>query len=472
MSASSTPAASRVVIISRPGLSYAEGAPFDPPHPVYEAVEAMFRELGLDRGRVGTPDWNPLGDLIAPGDRVVVKPNLVSQRNLHERITGQKLAASSTHGSLLRPVLDYALRAAGPRGQVRVIDAPVEGCVVEEVAGPLGIWAVIDHLRARGHDVAFTDLRTFRVVPWLPLDDVRRAGRSFNLGLLMRRALSGDPRGYRVVDLGERSFFARADAPPGSRLRFHRSHYETPVPHHTRGRHEYSAPGTVLDADVVINLPKMKTHKKTGVTLSLKSAIGLTNEKYWLPHFTEGDPSIGGDELEQPRSPREVLEDKLSRLPLPGGWSLIARAPRLDARPKIIDGSWEGNRTLWRTILDLNRILLFADRAGKLRDAPQRRYLSIVDGVVAGEGEGPLGATPVEAGLLVGGTHPALVDAVATRCMGLDPLTIVQVREALDAGLAPGGLAELEEIVDGPLGTRKFRPPRSWPSLLAAPTMG
>jgi uncharacterized protein (DUF362 family) len=459
---------SRVAVHHAPGLGYAEPPPFDPPNPVYEAVEALLRGLGLDRARAGTAAWNPLGDLIAPGDHVIVKPNLVSSKNLHEKITGEKLAASSTHGSLLRPILDYALRAAGPRGRVRVVDTPVEGCEIEKVAGPLGIFAVIDHLKRKGHDVDFTDLRYFRVAPYLALDDVRRRGRSLNLGLLVRRRLPGDPLGYRAVDLGGASRFADPDAPPGPRLRFHRSHYETPVAHHTAGRHEYAAPGTVLDADVVINLPKLKTHKKTGVTLSLKSVIGLTNEKYWLPHFTAGDPSVGGDEYALPQSLGEALENKLSRLPLPGDHSLIARAPRLGGPPKVIDGSWEGNRTLWRTILDLNRILFFADKGGRLRDTPQRRYLTVVDGIVAGEGEGPLGATPVAAGLLVGGFDPALVDVAAARAMGFDPAKIVMIREALGGKLLPGSeLAAMEEAWEGPAAARPFKAPRSWPSLSA-----
>jgi uncharacterized protein (DUF362 family) len=457
---------SRVVVVHRPGLRYSEDAPYDAPNPVYEAVEAMFRGLGLDRARAGTPEWNPLGDLIAPGDRVIVKPNLVSSKNMHEKITGLKLAASSTHGSLLRPILDYALRAAGPRGRVRVVDTPVEGCEIEKVAGPLGIFDAIAHLKRKGHDVDFVDMRYFRVAPYLALDDVRRGGRSLNLGLLIRRRLPGDPLGYRTVDVGERSRFAEGDAPPGRDLRFHRSHYRTPVTHHTGGRHEYSAPGTVLDADVVINLPKLKTHKKTAVTLSLKSVIGLTNEKYWLPHFTAGDPSAGGDEYDRPQALADRVENKLSRFPLPGDHSLIARAPKVGGPPKVIDGSWEGNRTLWRTILDLNRILFFADREGRIRDTPQRRYLTLVDGIVAGEGEGPLGATPVEAGLLVGGFDPALVDVAATRAMGLDPGRVVMIREALDGKLLPGSrLDALDEVLDGPTPTRRFRPPRSWPSL-------
>jgi uncharacterized protein (DUF362 family) len=458
----------RVVVVHRPGLEYVDAAPYDAPNPVYEAVEAMFKTLSLDRGRVGTPEWNPLGDIIAPGDRVIIKPNLVSSKNLHEKITGQKLAASSTHGSLLRPILDYALRAAGPRGRVRVVDTPVEGCEIEKVAGPLGIFATIDHLRAKGHDVDFVDMRLFRVAPYLALDDVRRGGRSLNLGLLVRRRLPGDPRGYRTVDLADVSRFAEADAPPGKDLRFHRSHYTTPVEHHTGGHHEYSAPGTVLEADVVINLPKLKTHKKTAVTLSLKSVIGLTNEKYWLPHFTAGDPSLGGDEYDRRQALADRIENKLSRFPLPGDHSLIARAPKVGGPPKVIDGSWQGNRTLWRTILDLNRVLFFVDRDGKLRDAPQRRYLTIIDGIVAGEGEGPLGATPVEAGLLVAGFDPALVDVAAARAMGFDPEKIVMIREALGGKLLPSGqLGELDEVLDGPAPTRKFKPPRSWPSLSA-----
>jgi uncharacterized protein (DUF362 family) len=457
----------RVVTLSRPGLAYFDRAPFDPPNPVYAAVEAMFARLGLDAGRVGTPEWNPLGDLIRPGDKVVVKPNLVSSKNLHQKITGEKLAASSTHGSLLRPILDYALRAAGPNGSVRVIDSPVEGCELEKVAGPLGVYAVIDHLRSQGKNVAFVDLRDFRMAPMFLLDDVRRAGRSLNAGLLVKRRLPGDPRGYRLVDLGRSSFFSDPSSPRHDKLRFHRSHYTNPVAHHSLEKNEYSIPQTLLDADVFINLPKMKTHKKTGVTLSLKGVIGLTNRKWWLPHFTEGYPEVGGDEFDARPTMGSSIEDKLSRFPLPGDHSLVLRAPRLDAPAKVLDGSWEGNRTLWRTILDLNRILFFVDREGRLRGEPTRRYLTLVDGIVAGEGEGPLGATPVNAGLLVGGADPSLVDAVASEAMGFDPTKIPLLAGALDGALLPTGhLGRVERVLDGPAPDRAFRPPRAWPSLL------
>ena len=47
---------------------------------VYEAVRETYLRAGLDLERHGTPDWNPLGDLIAPGETVLLKPNLVKDR--------------------------------------------------------------------------------------------------------------------------------------------------------------------------------------------------------------------------------------------------------------------------------------------------------------------------------------------------------------------------------------------------------
>src|SRR3569832_1589562 len=98
----------RGAVASRPGLSYFETAPFERPNPVYDAVDDLFCAMGLDAARARPPDWNPLGELIRPGDRGIVMPNLVASKNLHVKIDGKKLQAASTHGSLLLPVLRYA----------------------------------------------------------------------------------------------------------------------------------------------------------------------------------------------------------------------------------------------------------------------------------------------------------------------------------------------------------------------------
>jgi uncharacterized protein (DUF362 family) len=441
---------------------------------VYDLVEAAFSRLGFDAARAGTADWNPLGDLVQPGDRVVIKPNFVTNKNFHQRLSGDYLACSSTPAAVLRPIIDYALRAAGPTGRVAIVDAPVEGCNLDEVLRALGVRDLIAEYRARGHDVTFYDLRHFCIVPRMLLDNVQAGGRSLNLGLLLRQSLPGDPLGYTVVDLGERSRFV--DVPGRSaRLAFHRAHPHTPVPHHSGGRHEYSLPRTVLQADAVITVAKLKTHKKSGVTLSLKSAIGLCNEKYWLPHYTLGTVEEDGDEfpLRPPLGAR--LRNQLQRVSLPPPFadhSLVARAPALHG-PKngsldgyIVEGSWEGNDTIWRTTLDLCHLLHYVDRDGRLCERPQRRHLALVDGILGGEGEGPLAATPKPAGLLIAGVDPVLVDHVAAQAMGYDPARIPTLHQALRRPLLPtSDRVRLELRWDGPRQDLRFAPPSTWPSL-------
>ena len=51
------------------------------------------------------------------------------------------------------------------------------------------------------------------------------------------------------------------------------------VSFHREGHHVYSVSKTALESDVIINLPKLKTHMKAGVTISLKNMIGIIGEK-------------------------------------------------------------------------------------------------------------------------------------------------------------------------------------------------
>ena len=54
-------------------------------------------------------------------------------------------------------------------------------------------------------------------------------------------------------------------------------------------------PLAVLEADVIVNLPKLKTHKKAGVTCALKNLIGINGNKEYLPHHRIGGHNLGGD---------------------------------------------------------------------------------------------------------------------------------------------------------------------------------
>lgn len=70
--------------------------------------------------------------------------------------------------------------------------------------------------------------------------------------------------------------------------------------------------------------------------------------------------------------------------------------------------------------------------------------LVLADSIVAGEGQGPMLARPVELGVMVGGANGLAVDAVACRLMGLDPYEIEHLRYLEEAGIGPLGESDIE----------------------------
>ncbi len=73
--------------------------------------------------------------------------------------------------------------------------------------------------------------------------------------------------------------------------------------------------------------------------------------------------------------------------------------------------------------------------------------LVISDCVVAGEGQGPLMADPVDLGLILGGTNAVAVDRVACHLTGYEPHEVEHLKLLIEAGYGPG---EMEGIdIDG-----------------------
>lgn len=422
----------RVAVVHDPtARTYPRPAPFHPheaypecrfgdlsssPNPVYAGVRELFFLLGYDRGRYGTPAWNPLGTLVRPGMTVLLKPNMV--RDFHD--LGEDVFCESliTDGSVLRAVVDYVHLALEGRGRILIADSPHSDCRWERLLGRLGWTALRDYYAGRaGFALEAYDLRPEYVVKH---DGV----------LVDRVTLPGDPRGYVAVDLGEHSCFAGAE---GRRLRGAEYDLGETRVHHSRGVHEYPICRTVLEADAVINIPKLKSHKKAGLTLSLKNMIGINGNKNWLPHHSEGVPARGGDQFDS-SSLRNRLEHAAlvvfkEHFPKLGPLRRVVARPVKAAgraafgdtnRGRVRSGNWWGNDTIWRTCLDLMRANLYADRDGRLRPTPQRSYLSLVDGIVGGEGNGPLAPSDRPCGLLLAGENPAAVDAVCAKLVGFD----------------------------------------------------
>jgi hypothetical protein len=135
------------------------------------------------------------------------------------------------------------------------------------------------------------------------------------------------------------------------------------------------------------------------------------------------------------------------------------------------EGSWWGNDTLWRTVLDLNRILFYADANGQMNGKAQRKYLSLIDGFLAGEGEGPLEPTPRASGLIIAGFSPAIVDSVCARLMGFDPDKIPLIHHALESAWLTGSGKEIEIVSNEPRWTRTLSWDRAG-SLSFQPSLG
>ena len=472
-----------VVAVCDTGASaYPDREPFDPPeaypelpspdgalkatNSVYAGVRETLRLLGLDAGRYGGASWNPLGEIIRPGDRVVIKPNLV--RHFHGN--GGRLDALVTHGSVVRAVLDYALLALGNRGEVTLGDSPLQYADFASTLRACGLVGVIE--RTRRHAAV-----PIRVV------DFRRERSEKRDGMIVARVPNdGDPGGYKIVDLQSSSRFAGLPADRMRRFRVTQYDPRTMQRAHGESTHAYLLPASVLGADVVINLPKLKTHRKVAITAAMKNLVGINGSKDWLPHHTAGCVASGGDEYLQ-RSLRKAvisaLRDRLEgrRNPLARrAIRIVERAVKATGHVTAFpdpywEGSWHGNDTLWRMVHDLHRALFFADSSGALRAEPQRRCLTIVDAVVAGEGEGPMRPAPRPTGLLVAGANPLAVDTVCCRLMGFDERRIPLLFNAINNGFHPP-LAAPERIriaTNAPAWERLFDLPRSQTLRFAPP---
>jgi uncharacterized protein (DUF362 family) len=410
-----------------PGVAYPEYASKDigqGDNFVYEGVRRTLHLLGLDVENYGTSAWNPFSSFIRPGDRVMIKPNLIGHRHRYEPDQWEQVI---THGSVVRAVTDYVLLALQGKGEVWIADGPQLDADWEEILRRTGLAGINEWYRSfSAVPVRLLDLRD----QW---EDVRGDV------LYGTRQLPGDPNGSVDVDLASKSRFSEHKGTG----RYYGANYdqkETNL-HHSGGRHEYRISRTAASANVFINLPKVKTHKKVGVTLSLKNLVGINTGRNWLPHHTDGEPTNGGDQF-----PVMSARSKSERLGVRNLERWTIRYPRLFApiysmakrvatpfwghtRGTIRSGNWHGNDTAWRMVQDINRCLLYSD-GGTFPTAEPKRYFTLVDGVVAGEGDGPAAPDAVGAGMLVGGFNPVAVDCTTARLMGFDPTKIPTLRES------------------------------------------
>lgn len=430
---------------------------------VYTLVRRCLQEFCTDSHQAEPAAWSPLSPWIDPGDRVFVLPNFVTHRRSGRSM--EEFQAKCTHGSVIRAVLDYASLATGDPGLVGFGNAPLQSCDYTRVAAETGAGAVARFYReVGGVDVGPHDLRLL-VARWT------------RLGAMVDRQVRA-PERMVAVDLAQHSlldkFFSREATEPLVRVGDYPPH-ET-MSYHGPGRHIYLIHRQVLEADVIISVPKLKTHQKVGITCALKGTVGAIARKECLAHHRRGGPEAGGDEYPQETALRRLASALADRAASPNvnlKSNLLRIASRLLTRllrvgPRgVMGGAWSGNDTAWRMALDIARILRYARLDGTLSDRPVRRHIALVDGIIAGEGEGPLKPQPRRTGAVLFSPDVCAIDAACAWVMGYDPMRIPLVANSfrdMAFPLTDIHMEDLHLLLDGQdispaeLG-RQFAPP-------------
>lgn len=404
---------SSLAVVEVPPTAYFENP--DNASLLSQAIERMSSHLGWSREGKG-----PFGDLIKPGARVLIKPNLVLD---HNQGTGG-MDPMITHQSIVKAVVRAALQSEA--SEVLVGDAPIQTCNFSALLETTGLGSWAEALKK-------TDSR-FRGVK-----DFRRTKAQYVNGVRVAEENALPEEDFVLFDLGSDSLLEPiTDDKDDFRVTCYDPRLMAKT--HGRGRHRYLVARAVIEADVVINLPKLKTHKKAGITCALKNLIGINGNKEYLPHHRLGGANVGGDCYPGDSKVKRMLEyaadqhnltdsGKMGRV-----WGGVAtqlnRVLHLMGDNVGIEGSWSGNDTIWRTGLDLNRIILYGEANGLMAASPRRRVVHLADAIIAGQGDGPLSPQPLPLGLLFAGNNAPCVDWFGSRLLGYDPNLLPIVREA------------------------------------------
>jgi hypothetical protein len=96
-------------------------------------------------------------------------------------------------------------------------------------------------------------------------------------------------------------------------------------------------------------------------------------------------------------------------------------------------GAWSGNDTCWRMAADLYNLLVLDLCGHRTQDTRPLRTFSVVDGITAGEGNGPFCPSSRDSKVIIAGEDLLAVDAVAARLMDFDISKIRYVQQLMAA---------------------------------------
>lgn len=394
--------------------------------------------------------------IVAPGASVLLKPNWV----LHYNEAGAGMECMITSPAFVLAVLAEVIAAGA--GRVVIGDAPIQGAEFD------GLATV--EFRAQARTIAGS----------VPLDivDFRKVVATRERGRLRHHASARAESRYVEFDLAGESRLEPVSSPPD---RFRCTNYDPDQMAGVQrpGVHRFLLAREPFEVDVILNLPKLKTHAKGGITAALKNLVGMNGDKNYLPHHRVGGSSLGGDcyqGLKPFKRIGEALLDAANRRIGRPGYLAVLRAGQVAnlVHGGDLEGKWWGNDTTWRMVLDLNRILLYGDADGGMHESPQRRIWTLTDALVAGERNGPLAPEPRQLRAVTCASNAAHADVAHLALMRFDPMRVPLVREAFAATrypIAAGSPADTrvwlggEQLDADQVAERcgqDFRPPDGW----------
>lgn len=339
------------------------------------------------------------------GKKILIKPNWVR----HAILPDDELCLR-THDSFVIAVLKIILEMSP--AEVLIADAPIQGCDWGRMITSSFISEINRFEQQFKIPIIIRDLRrrTFSIKDNSPESSLRP--------LL----------DYIIFDLGKESKLEPITIQGKPIFRVTNYDPERMSYAHAPGIHKYCIAKEFFESDVVISLPKIKTHQKTGLTGALKNIVGINGDKDFLPHHRLGGTGRGGDcypgnsymrycselvlDCANRRQGKKAFRfyQKLSSLL----WILSWPGPEHN-----IAAGWYGNDTTWRMVADLNRIALFGMADGTVSGIQQRQILSICDAIIAGQGEGPLSPDPLPLGFISISNCSTLNDQAMSVLMGL-----------------------------------------------------
>lgn len=366
--------------------------------------------------------------IIRPNDIVVLKPNWVKESHIQKPNDWDYII---THPDVITAVLWRVIEKLGKGGKIIITDGPQTDSSFQKIISryPIEYWMQITC--EKDIELQIIDLRDDE---WLNEGGV----------IIDRKKLPGDPKGKVEVNLlNDLSEFYQHQK---SKRGYYGADYniEETNKAHDGENNIYSVSRSVIEADVFINLPKLKTHKKAGITCCLKNLVGINTYKNYLPHHSEGNPSQNGDQFKDERIGTKIEGPVVSFIKqniLKSSIGVKIMKPFVKTGFKIFgkteqtirSGNWYGNDTLWRMILDLNKVLFYANTDGTLKKDKWincKSYIGIVDAIYVGEGNGPLAPDKVIMNKLIMGNNPVAIDTVCAELMGFDYNKIPSIRNS------------------------------------------